>query len=320
MEDLSAAHYIRGMEINMVYTLTFNPSLDYTLEFDDISPGRLNRAKSTAITPGGKGINVSRILTGLGVDNLILGFTAGFTGDEIERSLKGLGCRSEFIKLDRGCSRINVKVRSGSVTELNAPGPEISRDALFQLFNRLDRLAKDDYLVLAGNIPGGLPDYTCGQILEKMNSKEVRTIVDMSGAALLSALGFEPFLIKPNRQELEELFCARRSSREDSEKYIRRLQEKGARNVLVSLDSEGAILLTENNELYYQAAPEGKVINPVGAGDSMVAGFIWGFIRSGDYREALKCGVSAGSASAFSPDLALGEDIKALRSLMGLSH
>ncbi len=271
----------------MVYTVTLNPSLDYTMELDGLEKGILNRADSARITAGGKGINVSRILTRLDVDNLILGFAAGFTGDEIERSLNAEGCESEFIRLEKGISRINVKVCSKEVTgvtEINAPGPEIPVKALEKLDVQLDRLKEGDYLVLAGAIPEGLPEFSYRMIINKMNSKGIRTVVDTSGNSLLSTLEFAPFLIKPNRQELGELFSTKNITSESAEKYALELRAKGAENVLVSLDREGALLATENDEIIYQAAPERTVVNPVGAGDSMLAGFLWGLIETGDYR------------------------------------
>ncbi|MCR5330776.1 MAG: 1-phosphofructokinase [Lachnospiraceae bacterium] len=300
----------------MIYTVTFNPSLDYTMEFDTIHEGKLNRAKYARITAGGKGINVSKILTRLNVDNLILGFVCGFTGDEIERSLSREGCASEFIRLDRGISRINVKVNSGQTTELNAPGPEIPPKDLDLLDKQLDRLGRGDFLVLAGNIPEGIPEFSYRMLINKMNSKGVKTVVDASGNALLSTLEFSPFLIKPNRQELSELFSTNALSRESIDRYAAELRSKGAANVLVSLDSEGAVLATENGDIIYRPAPEGKAVNPVGAGDAMVAGFLWGYTETGDYSEALKCGVAAGSASAFSQGSVSGDDIRALRRLL----
>jgi len=302
----------------MIYTVTFNPSLDYAMDFDEVVRGGLNRAKHASITAGGKGINVSKVLTGLGVENLMLGFVAGFTGDEIERSLSREGYRSEFIRLERGTSRINVKVNTGEMTELNAGGPEIPKNAVEKLHTQLDRLNKGDFLVLAGNIPEGMPEFTYNLIIDKMNAKGVKTVVDASGSVLMSSLQYSPFLIKPNRQEISELFSIRLSGPENAEKYLRQLQAKGAGNILLSLDKEGAVLLTEEGELFYRPAPEGNVINSVGAGDSMVAGFLWGYIETGDYREALVCAVSAGSASAFSHGFASGADIRALKGLLGI--
>ena len=300
----------------MIYTVTFNPSLDYSMEMGQIETGALNRAKSVQITAGGKGINVSKVLANLNVENLILGFVAGFTGDEIERSLSRSGCSSEFIRVARGISRINVKIHAKETTELNAPGPEISLKDMEKLYTQLDRLNKGDYLVLAGNIPESLPDYSYRQIIDRMNAKGVNTIVDASGSALLSTIEFSPFLIKPNRQELGELFSTKIAVHESVDKYARELQSKGARNILVSLDGEGAVLLTENGDIFYQEAPRGNAVNTVGAGDAMLAGFLWGYIESVDYKEALKCGVAAGSASAFSEGFASGDDIRAIRRLL----
>ena len=300
----------------MIYTVTFNPSLDYAMNFHQIKQGALNRAVSAAISAGGKGINVSRILTQLNIDNQILGFIAGFTGDEIERELKENGYSTDFIRLEKGVSRINVKVSSEGITELNAPGPEISKNSLEALYAQLDRLNEGDFLVLAGNIPEGMPDFTYSLILERMNRRGVNSIVDASGNVLLSTLNFAPFLIKPNRQELEELFSTTIPNHESSIRYIRELQNKGARNVLVSLDHEGAVLGCENSDILYMPAPEGNINNTVGAGDSMVAGFIWGYLEKGNYEDALECSISAGSAAVFSPGMPSGDDIRALRRLL----
>ncbi len=308
----------------MIYTVTLGPSLDYTMEYGSIEKGGLNRAKSTRITAGGKGINVSKVLTHLKMENLMLGFVGGFVGDEIERQLSAGGYASEFIRLESGVSRINVKAHAGfDTTQLNAPGPEIPRSSMEKLKTQIERLSKGDFLVLAGNLPEGMPDYTYGSIMETASARGVETIVDASGNTLLSTLSLHPFLIKPNREELETLFSTRILTHENVDRYACELIKKGARNVLVSLDQEGAVLACENGSIFYQAACEGRLNNPVGAGDSMVAGFLWGYCeKRGElpdgsidelYREALKCAVSAGTASAFSPDLASGDDIRAIR-------
>jgi len=327
----------------MIYTVTLSPSLDYVMEYDRLDIGGLNRAGHTRISAGGKGINVSKVLTRLQLDNLMLGFVGGFVGDEIERQLSLEGYASEFIRLESGVSRINVKVRAGyDTTQLNAPGPEIPRSSMEMLNRQISRLGKDDFLVLAGNLPEGMPEYTYSSLMELASSHGVETIVDASGNTLLSTLRMRPFLVKPNREELEALFSTRILTHENVDKYACELVKKGARNVLVSLDQEGAVLACENGRLYYQPAPEGRLMNPVGAGDSMVAGFLWGYCAkcgellnndrscttspdsiSGEiltsqvmdeiYREALKCAVSAGTASAFSPGLASGDDIRAIR-------
>ncbi len=297
----------------MVYTLTFNPSLDYVMEMNGLRPGAMNRATRTEIYPGGKGINVSVVLNTLGTESIMLGFVAGFTGDEIESSLKKAGCRTDFIHLKSGLSRINVKLCSPESTELNAPGPFIGKDDLLCLYNQLNALNEGDVLVLAGAIPAGLPHFTYQYILDYLKEKNITTVVDATGEALLSTLNYRPFLIKPNRQELEELFSTKLLLRADVEKYARKLQDMGARNVLISLDHEGAVLLTEDKELISHDAPSGRVVNPVGAGDSMLAGFISGWLETGSYENALKTGLASGSASAFSVGLPTKEDILALR-------
>lgn len=302
-------------DIAMIYTLTFNPSLDYIMELDSLNPGGMNRASSTRITPGGKGINVSIVLTALGVENSMLGFVAGFTGDIIERELKSSGYDTAFIHLESGLSRINVKLSSNVSTEINAPGPSIGRAELELLYSQLDLLTNEDILVLAGAIPDTLPDYTYQMIVERMNDRGVKTVVDATGNLLLSTLSCHPFLIKPNRQELETLFSCKILLHEDVSKYAGKLIEMGAQNVLVSLDHEGAVLATAS-ETIYVPAPDGNVINPVGAGDSMVAGFLTGWLETGLKAEALKMSVAAGSASAFSSGFASGDDIRTLRRLL----
>ncbi|MCR5684687.1 MAG: 1-phosphofructokinase family hexose kinase [Lachnospiraceae bacterium] len=305
----------------MIYTVTLGPSLDYAMEYDRIEIGGLNRARTAGLTAGGKGINVSKVLTHLGLDNLMLGFVGGFVGDEIERQLSAGGYESEFIRLESGVSRINVKARAGfDTTQLNAPGPEIPRSAMEKLETQLARLKKGDFVVLAGNIPEGMPDYTYSSVMEKVSAKGADVVVDASGNALLSTLSMHPFLVKPNREELEGLFSTKIRTREEVDKYALELIKKGARNVLVSLDQEGALLACDHGSILYQAAPEGRLVNPVGAGDAMVAGFLWGYCSAFNgeaseevFREALKCGVSAGTASAFSPGLASGDDIRAIR-------
>ncbi len=300
----------------MVYTLTFSPSIDYIMEMDGLIPGGMNRASATHILPGGKGINVSTVLDSLGVETTMLGFVAGFTGTEIENILNRHGHKTDFIHLSNGLSRINVKVLGSQATELNAPAPAIYKDDLKVLNDQLSRLKDGDTLVLAGSIPSALPDYTYSVILDSLRSKNITTVVDAEGKLLLSALESHPFLIKPNRQELEALFSTRIISRSDVEKKARTLQEKGARNVLVSLDREGAVLLCEDGSVISCEAPDGNVINPVGAGDSMLAGFICGWLETGKFEDALKTAVSAGSATAFSGGLPSKDDILSLRRLM----
>jgi 1-phosphofructokinase len=300
----------------MVYTLTFSPSIDYVMEIKQLTPGEMNRAQATHIYPGGKGINVSAVLHSMGVENIILGFIAGFTGNEIENILNRHGHKTDFIRLKNGLSRINVKVLASESTELNAPAPAIRKDDLKQLNDRLQALKEGDTLVISGSVPSGLPDYTYRVILDSMKDRNITTVVDTTGPLLLSALESHPFLIKPNREELGELFSTKNISLNDAEKYAHTLQDKGARNVLISLDREGAMLLCEDGTLLTREAPRGNVVNPVGAGDAMLAGFIYGWLETGTYEDALKTAVCAGSASAFSSGLPSKDDIMSLRRLM----
>lgn len=300
----------------MIFTLTLNPSIDYTMEINDLIPGGMNRAVSNSLRPGGKGINVSIILDALGMPNTILGFIAGFTGDEIEKSLKQGGHNTDFIRLKSGLSRINVKLCSNVSTEVNANGPMILNEDMALLNARLDSLQSGDVLVMSGSLPNNLPDFTYSSILERIRDRGILTFVDTSGESLLSCLPCKPFLIKPNRQELEELFSTKIELHTDVVKYAARLQELGARNVLVSLDSEGALLLCEDGRTFYREAPTGVAVNTVGAGDSMLAGFIYGWQLTGDYEKAFRYGIASGSASAFSEGLASGEDILSLFRLL----
>ncbi len=296
----------------MIYTITLSPCLDYTVEVPELIPGRVNRTAGTRIRPGGKGLNVSILLSRLGIPNLALGFAAGFTGNEMERILRDEGCRIAFIHLTEGVSRINVKIEGPQATEINAEGPAVPPAACEALMERLQSLQNGDTLVLAGNVPKSLPSDLYEQILHRTDGCAVRPVVDTTGKALLSVLSHRPFLIKPNHLELGELFGAAVDRAEEAEQYARRLQEMGARNVLVSMAEQGALLLDETGKVHREFSPQGKVRSAVGAGDSMVAGFLAGFERTGDYALALKLGIAAGSATAFSPWLAEVQDIRAL--------
>ncbi|MGL4449713.1 MAG: 1-phosphofructokinase [Sarcina sp.] len=296
----------------MIYTITFNPALDYVMRVDDLKLGEVNRGSNEEVFAGGKGINVSIVLNNLGVENKGLGFIAGFTGDEIEKRVNSYGVNSEFIKLKNGLSRINVKVKSNEETEINGGGPDISKEDLEKLFKQLDNLKENDILVLAGSIPSSLPKNIYEVIMQTLNDKEIKFIVDATGELLKNVLKFKPFLIKPNHYELEELFNVKINSKEEIIMYAKKLKEMGARNVLISMDGDGAILITENNEVLKSEAPKGKVVNSVGAGDSMVAGFIAGYLKNESLEEGLKLGILTGSASAFSKGLATKEDIEKL--------
>ena len=294
----------------MIYTITFNPSLDYIVRVKDFKIGTVNRTYEEKIFPGGKGINVSTVLSNLGIENKAFGFIAGFTGDEIEEKVKKSGCSADFIKLQDGISRINVKLKSNEESEINAQGPKITPQDIEKLYEKLDELKNGDLLVLAGSIPNTLPEDMYEKIISKLNHKNINFIVDATCDLLLNVLKYKPFLIKPNKDELEEIFKVKIESEEELISYGRKLQKKGARNVLISMAGDGAILINENNEILKSKAPKGEVKNSVGAGDSMVAGFIAGYIKNNDYKEALKLGIATGSASAFSEDLATKEKIE----------
>ena len=291
----------------MIYTVTFNPALDYVVFLDGLKLGEINRATRESIFYGGKGINVSTILNMLGMETTALGFVAGFTGKAIEEGLAAEGMHTDFIRLPEGNSRINVKVKHGDETEINGQGPVITKEALDALFEKLSALKDDDILVLAGSIPNTLPEDIYEKILAALAGKETRIVVDATKDLLLNVLKYHPFLIKPNNHELGEMFDTVCETEEDIEYYARKLQEKGARNVLISMAGDGAILITEDGASIQMGTPKGKVINSVGAGDSMVAGFVAGYLKSGSYEEALKTGTAAGSATAFSEGLASRE-------------
>lgn len=295
----------------MIYTVTFNPSLDYVVQVDDFAAGEINRTRTESIYPGGKGINVSLVLQNLGLPSVALGFTAGFSGAEIERLLQEAGCHCDFIAVKEGYSRINTKIISGAETALNGQGPQLSEAELAALFNKLRRLTQDDVLVLAGSIPASLPDNIYEQILELLQPVGTRVVVDATGDLLLKVLKYRPFLIKPNHEELGEFFGrGPLLTEEEILAAAQKLQQQGARNVLVSRGANGALLLDENGKLHKQASPKGTLVNSVGAGDSMVAGFLAGYLQTQDYDAALRLGVAAGSASAFKAWLATREDVE----------
>lgn len=293
----------------MIYTVTFNPSLDYIVSVNDFQLGLTNRTDSELIFPGGKGINVSTILMNLGIDSTAFGFAAGFTGEEIIREVEAMGIRSDFIKIDSGISRINLKLKNIDGTEINGSGPEISEEKIEELLRKLDILGEGDILVLAGSIPASMPADMYSTIMERLQHKNVTFIVDATKDLLINVLKYKPFLIKPNNHELGELFDVKLTTREEVIPYGKKLQKQGARNVLISMAGEGAVLVAEDGSVYEAPAPKGTLVNAVGAGDSMVAGFTAGWIEKKDYRHAFYMGVSAGSASAFSEYLATKEEI-----------
>ena len=296
----------------MIYTVTFNPSLDYVIQVDKLVPGEINRTTHEAVYPGGKGNNVSVILSNLGHSSKALGFTAGFTGEALENMLKEFGCDTAFIRLPEGSTRINVKINAGEETEINGQGPVITEEAQQALFEQLDALKKEDILVLAGSIPNTLPSDIYERILEHLQGRGIHFVVDATKELLLKVLKYHPFLIKPNKHELGEMFGVTLKTRDEIVTYAKKLQEMGAENVLVSMAGDGAILLTEDGIIYKAKPPKGKVLNSVGAGDSMVAGFLTGYLNTGEYEKAFRLGVVTGSATAFQYWLATKEDIVAL--------
>lgn len=294
----------------MIYTVTFNPSLDYIIQVKDFKVAQINKTTYEKILPGGKGINVAIVLSNLGHQSTALGFTAGFTGKEIEHRLKNFGCKTSFIHVKEGLSRINVKMKSNEETEINGQGPNIQKHDIDQLFTKLDELTSEDILVISGSIPSSLSDTMYEQILQRVQNKACRVIVDATNTLLIKVLKYHPFLIKPNNLELGEIFHVSLHTREDVIPYAYKLQEMGARNILVSMAGQGAILLDETGNIYQSQAPKGNVINSVGAGDSMVAGFISGYLETnGDYQHAFMKGLCSGSASAFSENLATKQEV-----------
>lgn len=298
----------------MIYTVTFNPSLDYIVTVDNFTTGRVNRTTTEFMYPGGKGINVSIVLKNLGYDNIALGFEAGFTGEEIIRRISDMGIIHDFIHVDNGLSRINVKIRSDNESEINGQGPAIEADHINKLYQRFDKLKNGDILVLAGSIPTVMPDSMYMDIMKYLKGRNIKIVVDATKDLLVNVLEYKPFLIKPNNHELGEIFGVELKTRDEVVEYAKRLQKMGAVNVLVSMAGEGAVLVAEDGSIFKTPAPKGVVKNSVGAGDSMVAGFIAGYLNSGNYVEAFKMGVCTGSASAFSDKLATKAEVEALKS------
>ena len=297
----------------MIYTITFNPSLDYVVYMDRFVSGEINRTQREMIYPGGKGINVALVLGHLKIPVQMLGFTAGFTGKEIERLVKKYGGTCNFVHLNEGCSRINLKINAQGETAVNGAGPHIPPEKLQILMQQIDAISAGDMLILAGSIPADIPDDIYEQILKRLKHKNIKIVVDATGNLLKHAITYKPFLIKPNHLELGELFGVELHTNAEITRYARKLQAMGARNVLVSRGREGALLAGEDGQIYCMSAPAGTLIHSVGAGDSMVAGFLAGFMTShGDLCEALKMGVCAGSASAFHEWLAVKDEIMTL--------
>jgi 1-phosphofructokinase len=295
----------------MIYTITFNPSIDYIMSVDNFTTGKVNRSTEELVLPGGKGVNVSMVLNNLGHENVALGFTGGFTGEEVKKCLQEKGAHTDFIEVD-GLTRINVKLRSDEESEINGRGPEIGEAKTLELMEKLRTLKDGDILVLAGSIPDTMPDSIYMDIMKELQDKDLKIVVDATKDLLLNVVPYKPFMIKPNNHELGEMFGVELKSDEEIIEYAGKLKDMGARNVLISMAGDGAILLAEDGKAYKSAAPKGVLKNSVGAGDSMVAGFISGYIEKGNYVDAFKMGVCTGSASAFSDYLATRDAVEQL--------
>ena len=298
----------------MIYTVTFNPSLDYIVTVPHFTCGMVNRTSEEKIFPGGKGINVSMVLKNLGLENTALGFYAGFTGNELERLIREKGIRADFIPVKEGMTRINVKMRSDEESEINGQGPAISEADIKTLYEKLDRLSDGDVLFIdeIHRIPDVMPQTIYMDIMKYLADKDLKIVVDATKDLLVNVLQYHPFLIKPNNHELGEIFGVKITEKEDVITYAKKMQEKGAGNVLVSMAGDGAVLVAEDGSIFQAEAPKGKVVNSVGAGDSMVAGFVTGYLKTGSYKEAFQMGVCTGSASAFSEELATEPEVLAL--------
>lgn len=298
----------------MIYTITFNPALDYITQVENFKTGEINRTKTETILPGGKGLNVSIVLKNLEIENTALGFVAGFTGEELIRKLETQGVKTDFVKVKDGITRINVKISSVNdndveETALNGMGPQITKENIEELMKKIQRMTVDDFVILSGSIPKNIDNNIYEKICKILNEKGITFIVDSTQELLINVLKYRPFLIKPNKEELEETVKRNLHTIKDIITSAKTLQEMGAQNVLVSLGNDGAILLTKEGKTFFSEAPKGQVVNTVGAGDSMVAGFLAGYYKTKDYEYALKMGVSAGSASAFSVNLATKEEV-----------
>ena len=301
----------------MIYTITFNPALDYITQVENFKIGEINRTKTETILPGGKGLNVSIVLKNLGIENTALGFVAGFTGKELIHKIESQGVKTDFVKVEKGITRINIKISSINEnnveeTALNGMGPQITKGDIEALFEKIRKMSTKDIVILSGSIPKNIDNNIYERICKQLHEKEITFIVDSTQELLMNVLKYHPFLIKPNKEELEETLNCKILTKEDIINAAKTLQKIGAQNVLVSLGKEGALLLTKNDKTYYAKALEGQVVNTVGSGDSMVAGFLAGYYQTQDYEYALKTGVAAGSATAFSIRLATKEDVDLL--------
>lgn len=295
----------------MIYTVTFSPALDYIVDLDELKVGAINRSKKEKMLAGGKGINVSFVLSNLGTKSVAMGFLGGFIGDYIQKQVQSKGIDCDFVRLD-GNTRINVKIKGMVETAINGQGPEVGEEKIEELIKKLEALNEEDILVISGAIPSNLPSDTYERILDRIKNQRVQLVVDTTKETLLKTLPHHPILVKPNKEELEELFSSSISNDEDLIFYAKKLIEMGAQNVIVSLGGEGAMLVKGDGSHLKQASPKGKAINTVGAGDSLVAGFLDEYVRSRDIEKAFKRGIATGSASAFSEELATLEEVEAL--------
>ena len=298
----------------MIHTVTFNPALDYIVRLDKLVTGDINRVSYEQILPGGKGVNVSIVLGNLGHANRALGFAAGFTGGALEGMLKEFGVTCDFVQVKKGMTRINLKAKDSQVeTEINGIGPDIQPEDIEQLYAKLDELEAGDILVISGSIPSTLPDDMYQRIMARMEGRGVDIVVDATRDLLMKVLPYKPLFVKPNNHELGEIFGVTLKTRDEVVPYAKKMQELGARNVLVSMAGEGAVLVAEDGSVHAGPAPKGTLVNSVGAGDSMVAGFIAGLIETGgDYATAFRMGCCTGSASAFSANLATRAEVEEL--------
>lgn len=294
----------------MIYTLTFSPAIDYVVYLDEFRMGATNRTVKEEYYFGGKGINVSTVLTELGIDNTALGFVSGFTGEALENGLKEKGIKTDFVHLDNGITRINIKIKEKNETEINAQGPQISEHKIRELLDKLYALNRGDILVISGNVPNTLPEDIYERILENLEGRGIQYVVDATGELLKNVLKYRPFFIKPNKKEMEELSGEAINNKKDLRKGAELMQQMGARNVLVSLGRDGAYLLCQDGTEYMMETVSQQAVNTVGAGDSMVAGFLAGYLDSSDFSEALKLGIAAGTATACSEGLATADKIK----------
>lgn len=298
----------------MIYTITFNPALDYITQVENFKIGEINRTKTETILPGGKGLNVSIVLKNLEIENTALGFIAGFTGEELKRKLELKGVKTDFIKVKEGVTRINVKISSEDnkveETALNGIGPKITKNDIEELFKKLDEVTIEDIVILSGSIPKNINKDIYKEICKKLSKKGITFVVDSTQELLMSILQYNPFLIKPNKEELKETLNCKISTNDEIINAAKELKKRGAQNVLVSLGKDGAILLTKDDKVLVSKAPKGKIVNTIGSGDSMVAGFLAGYCKTKDYEYALKVGVAAGSASAFSTELASKNEVE----------